>query len=108
MSTDSTVKTISELSEEYGLDEEAFEIYLNNHHIDKDSAESHIDDFIDSYIGHFSDRDDFVREYMGGEDDLLSGLPSHLRQYFDWDSLGRDLFLGGEVWEDFGHYFRNF
>lgn len=102
-----TTTDLTELAEEYGIEPVAFSIYLENHHISAENAEEYISDFEDLYIGWYADKDDFVREYMD-ENTVLSGLPENLRYYFDWDALLRDLFLGGEVWEKNGYYFRSY
>ena len=65
-----------------------------------------LDQAEEAYIGEFRD---FTRlaEHMVDESGMLSGIPSEIANYFDYEKYGNDLRLGGDVWESDGHYFRN-
>lgn len=48
-----------------------------------------------------------LAEHLADETDLLNGMPENLQSYFDFEKYGRDLQLGGDVWENGGFYFWN-
>jgi hypothetical protein len=94
---------IEELSEEEGMNAEAFATYCDNHHITaKDDIAGAVNDYHEYYIGEMT-----IQEYA---EQLAEDLyPEAVATgYFDTDSFARDLELGGEVWEMNGHLFRSY
>lgn len=60
--------------------------------IDNDSS-SDPEEFADCYAGHWDSLADFAYELNEG--DSLNG---RLDSYIDWESVGRDLRLNGDIW----------
>ena len=58
------------------------------------------------FIGEF-DSLTHLAEHLCEETGTLSEMPERLRPYFDFEKYGRDLQLGGDVWENEGFYFFN-
>jgi len=52
--------------------------------------------FEDNYAGHWDSLEEFAEDLLDQTGDLTA-LPEGLRSYFDFDSYGRDLELGGDV-----------
>ena len=62
----------------------------------------------DSYFGEFDSRTKMA-EHLVDETCLLSEIPENLQCYFDYEAYGRDMELGGDVWEHNCHWFwRNY
>lgn len=92
--------TVEDVALAHGIDEYAFGIYCDNLHI-TDNYEDAVSGFEDAYIGEMS-----VREYAEQlADDIFPEAVAS--GYFDYDSFARDLELGGDVWEQGWHLFRN-
>lgn len=93
--------TVEDVALANGIDEIAFEIYCDNLMI-TENYEDAVSGFEDAYIGEMS-----VHEYAEqlAEDMYPDAVATG---YFDCDSFARDLELGGEVWEQGGHLFRNY
>lgn len=91
--------------------EEAFEIYckqINYWPSNGYELEDQLDSFRESYRGFFggSGKDatlEYAHQYVEGTG-LLSGVPSTLEKYFDYEAFARDLFLEGYSEYD-GHVF---
>lgn len=60
----------------------------------------------DCFIGEF-DSLTHLAEHLADETGMLNDMPENLRNYFDFEKYGRDLQLGGDVWEEGGFYFWN-
>lgn len=58
----------------------------------------------DDYIGEFDTSSDFAYHYVE-DSGMLEGISKDIAMYFDYDSLGRDLDLNGDVISFSGHYF---
>lgn len=69
-------------------DEFGFDL-LDNFHGDVDAARSAAEE----YAGEYDDLGCFAEELHGDTSDI----PSNLINYIDWDKMGRDLELGGDV-----------
>jgi hypothetical protein len=54
--------------------------------------EKAIETFEDAYAGCYKDLEDFVREIHDDKE-----IPSWLENYVDWDQMGEDLILNGEI-----------
>ena len=62
----------------------------------------------DSYFGEFDNRAEMA-EHLGDETGLLGEIPENLQYYFDYEAYGRDMEIGGDVWEHNRHWFwRNY
>lgn len=92
------VETLEELDED---EREAFIAYRDNEgdHVDLES-------FRDAYAGKFDSWADFA-ESLIDEQGVLQEVPAELARYFDYESYGRDLRLGGDAYEASGFYFWN-
>jgi antirestriction protein len=88
-----------------GLDIEAVAAYANNMHLDVANFDEWRDDYEGAYIGELSVTD-YAEQYIS-ECGLLDGVPANIAAYFDYESYGRDLILGGDIWEHEGHLFWN-
>jgi len=53
--------------------------------------------FEDSYAGIYDSVEDYAYESLESCGDL-ENLEESLRRYFDYQSYGRDLVLGGDIW----------
>ena len=60
----------------------------------------------EDYIGEFKDFTELA-EHLVDETGVLSNAPTALVAYFDYEAYGRDIRLGGDVWEHNGFYFNN-
>ena len=50
----------------------------------------------DCYVGQYADEEDYAYQYC--EDvGILSQIPENLKNYFDYSSFGRDIFLNGDM-----------
>lgn len=91
--------------EDEGLDIVAVFGYASNFHLDIVNFDDWKDDYEDAYIGEYEIRD--YAEQLADESGLLDGVADTVRHYFDYESYGRDLILGGDIWEHEGHLFWN-
>ncbi len=68
----------------------------------------------DAYIGKFGpgpagvywSHAELAEEFVESTG-MLDGVHEHIANYFDYEAYGRDLVLGGDVWESGGYYFWN-
>ncbi|MGQ5253989.1 antirestriction protein ArdA [Xanthomonas arboricola pv. corylina] len=67
-------------------------------------GEEDIETFRERYIGEFNSWAE-VAEHSVEERGLLQGVSDTITRYFDFESYGRDMHLGGEAYESNGHYF---
>ncbi|MBS7457712.1 antirestriction protein ArdA [Coralloluteibacterium stylophorae] len=89
-------------------DREAFDAWIDNYSgSDPDDTEK----FREEYQGCFNTLTDYA-EHIVEELGLLVGVPDRIANYFDYESFGRDLRLGGDVWTHEGdhglHVFNNY
>jgi antirestriction protein len=87
------------------LSAEVVSLWMENLHEAEPTREI-LDQAEDAYIGEFRD---FTRlaEHLVDETGMLSGIPSEIANYFDYEKYGNDLRLGGDAWESEGHFFYN-
>jgi antirestriction protein len=101
-----TQDKVVEIATESGLD---VDVYIAYWDMTSDTDWSNFDDWhekvLESYIGEFFNTRELAEnlEEQGVLD--LSGIPKELQYYFDYESYGRDLELGGDVWSSDFHYF---
>lgn len=91
---------ITELCEEYGIDEQAFILYCDNHHITMEH-EDHINEFMNSYVGQWYNFLEFATMHFNDTMDI----PDHLSDYIDYEAYARD--LQHEYWEEQGYIFQS-
>lgn len=60
-------------------------------------------DIADAYIGEFRSATELAEQWI--DDGMLGDIPAALAGYIDAAAYGRDLVLGGDVWESNGHFF---
>lgn len=86
------VSRLAELLEEHG---ELFgEVY--DHCGDIDEA---IEAITDRYRGKFDSLEDYAAEFVGEcYSDAIKNLPDIIRNHIDYESIGRDFEIGGDVW----------
>lgn len=86
-----------EIAEDMGVDylpEEALRAYYENIG-DLNEVE---DAYLGTYAGH--NEDDAIGEMLYEIYDH-SSIPDNLRNYINWEAMGRDSRLGGEVWTEY-------
>jgi len=76
-------------------DEDALEAYWEHH--------GNLDDFEDTYRGHFygGTEDAAIGDYCEEtemECGTLGDVPDRFQYYIDWESMGRDCRLGGDLY----------
>jgi antirestriction protein len=100
-------EAIADLASNSHLPEAALSAYWDNiGSKDKMPDKDTLSDAEDCFIGEF-DSLTHLAEHLCEETGLLSEMPEKLRYYFDFEKYGRDLQLGGDVWENEGFYFFN-
>jgi antirestriction protein len=95
---------------EYGIPAKAIFAYWGNIGDEWDDIAEWIEDVQECYIGEVEgfNANKWLAEHLESEGILdLSGIPQELQYYFDYEAYGRDLELGGDVWESDGFYFWN-
>lgn len=60
----------------------------------------------EDYLGKFKNSTELA-EHLVDSSGILSDAPKVLVAYFDYEAYGRDIMLGGEAWENNGHFFNN-
>lgn len=63
-----------------------------------------VEDAAECYAGEFHSVRDFA-ENFADEIGLLDKMPDNLWAYFDYEAYGRDLMMGGDVWQENGFWF---
>ena len=99
----------------YDSEVNPFKVWLDNHHsirqpeenklveIGEEDIDQLLEDFRYQFQGEFTSLTDYAEHYVE-ETGLLSGngrdkgTDSILVRYFDYESFGRDMQLGGDVW----------
>jgi antirestriction protein len=107
-------ETLEEITKA-GYNAQAFAIFLDNTRTEITEWDMWTDEFQESYQGEYSSSRDFYED-MADQSGLLAIEVDNkyalqaiqtLVQYFDFESWGRDLLLGGDYWERDGYYFRS-
>lgn len=95
------MSTLEELSDEWGVDEEAIEAYCSNYLVSPDDVDK--DHFFDSYCGEWDDleqyAEDLVMDIIGADNWLVQN------NYVAYHRLANDLKCEG-YWIDGGYVFR--
>ncbi len=91
------VAMLAQLVDEHG---EAFTIWYANdpYSLKEMDADELASDFGEAYQGVYADLADYAEEVYSSLYNLDKELPEPFRNYIDWEALGRDLDLGGDVW----------
>lgn len=96
------IKSRYEESPPWSLPFEAWEAYCENMSYQDPQTE----DAAECYAGEFRNATEFA-EHFAEETGLLNEMPDNLRSYFDFEAYGRDLLMGGDVWQENGFWFWN-
>ncbi len=115
MATNLEMTAITQLEEaesyakDYGVDARAILAYWGNMGDDWDDIPNWIDKVAEAYIGEVEgfNAHQWLGEWMEAEGIIDVEILGELRFYFDYEKFGRDLELGGDVWESNGFYFWN-
>jgi antirestriction protein len=99
---------VEEIASESGLDVEVYIAWWDNDfYTEWEDIDNWHEKVEENYIGEFFNTRELA-EHMEEQGILdLSGIPKQLQYYFDYESYGRDLELGGDVWSMDFHYFWN-
>ncbi len=81
---------------------EAWEAYCENMAYN----DPQVDEAEECYAGEFRNATEFA-EHFADETGLLAEMPDNLRFYFDFEAYGRDMLMGGDVWQENGFWFWN-
>lgn len=73
----------------------AGEAWIGN---ESDVSTEYLERFEDAYRGEWRDLAEYAAE-LADDMGIFQGAPDLLRTYFDAEAFGRDLRLGGDVWE---------
>ena len=97
-------QVIDELAEEYGLDRNAFEIYIEYYGVDDADLEEAAEDCLGVFQGAYDTLADCAREVLV---ENLEELPAHLEKYFDFDAWAKDMKDTDTIWTEFllGKYY---
>lgn len=115
MATNLEMTAVTQLDEaeqfanEYGIPVRAILAYWGNIGDNWDEIADWIDSAVEAYIGEVEGFNAYqwLGEWMADVGIIdVDGL-GELRHYFDYEKFGRDLELGGDVWESDGFYFWN-
>lgn len=116
METNLEMTAITQLDEaesyakDYGIPVRAILAYWGNLSLEWDDIATWIDDATGNYIGEVEGFN--AHQWLGEQMEEIGvidveGMLGELRFYFDYEKFGRDLELGGDVWESDGFYFHN-
>jgi antirestriction protein len=94
---------------EYGIPTRAILAYWGNIGDEWDEIADWIDTAVECYIGEVEgfNAHQWLGELMADQGLIDVDSMGELRHYFDYEMYGRDLELGGDVWESDGFYFWN-
>jgi len=99
-----------QFASEYGIPARAILAYWGNLSPEWDEIADWIEEAVDAYIGEVEgfNAHQWLGELMEDQGIIdIYGTMGELRFYFDYEKFGRDLELGGDVWESNGFYFWN-
>ena len=93
-----TLAEVLEYNEEnYFYPVEALTAFYENLDSGEYEPDEVLRDFEDSYAGVYDSLEDYAYEFLESCGDL-DCVEESLRRYFDYQSYGRDLVLGGDIW----------
>lgn len=81
---------------------EAWEAYCEN----MAYQDPQVSDAEECFAGEFKNSTEFA-EWFADDTGLLNKMPDNLRFYFDFEAYGRDLVVGGDIWQENGFWFWN-
>jgi antirestriction protein len=89
-------------------EKEAFQLWLDNesHDLSKEDVSDLIEDFRESYQGHYRGGMEQYAEQCVDEG-LYGEIPDSIVAYIDYEKIARDYEASGEFWESDGHIFRS-
>jgi antirestriction protein len=96
-------------AKDYGIPARAILAYWNNGGNEWDDIATWIDEAVEAYIGEVEgwNSHTWLGEHLANEGVIDVDSMGELGRYFDYQMFGRDLELGGDVWESDGFYFWN-
>jgi hypothetical protein len=96
-------------AEDYGIPVRAILAFWGNTSFDWDDIAEWIDTAVETYIGEVEgfNAHQWLGELMADQGIIDTDSMGELARYFDYEMFGRDLELGGDVWESDGFYFWN-
>lgn len=83
--------------------DDAFALFVESFGMDLDTADdvwTTVQAFNASYIGYMS-----AEEYAQDLTEGTTDIPNYLAYYIDYEKMGRDMILGGDMVEEDGHLF---
>jgi antirestriction protein len=115
MATNLELTAVTQLEEaeqfanEYGIPTRAILAYWGNIGDEWDEIAEWIDTAVECYIGEAEgfNHHQWLGELMADQGIIDTDSMGELGRYFDYEMFGRDLELGGDVWESDGFYFWN-
>lgn len=98
-----------QFANEYGIPTRAILAYWGNIGDEWDEIADWIDTAVECYIGEVDgfNSHQWLGELMADQGIIDTDSMGELARYFDYEMFGRDLELGGDVWESDGFYFWN-
>ena len=102
-------KIIEQSPEDYRHQPDLYELHCEYYHTGERtevSVKEAMDKCNDTYIDWFRSHAE-IGEYFFEQNDWESEWPEVAVRYFDAEAFGRDLVLGGDVWQADGHTWRN-
>jgi len=98
-----------QFASEYGIPARAILAYWGNLSPEWDEIATWIEEAVDAYIGEVEgfNAHQWLAEHLANEGIIDVDSMGDLGRYFDYEMFGRDLELGGDVWESNGFYFWN-
>jgi antirestriction protein len=85
------------------ISEEAFLAFVEMNSNATETLEELLEQASESYAGEFKSFKELAEQQV--DDGLWGDIPDHLKNYIDCEAIGRDLRLGGDFWENNGHFF---
>lgn len=99
------LKAWEEVGDLVHTNDDAFALFVETFGMDLDTVDdvwTTVQAFNASYVGYMS-----AEEYAQDLTEDTTDIPDHLAYYIDYEKMGRDMILGGDVVEEDGHLFRS-
>lgn len=84
---------------------EAFQAWIDNQGSSNyDIDESSVDEFRENYQGCHNDLADYAQQWCEDTGSIPRDLPTWLSCNIDWDGVGREFQMGGDIWTHRGEH----